>query len=71
MPQAYKKHEWPGKRPTCSQCGYEFGGINGKKRDLIYRRLLDYNPNGVPITDLLCEDCARPKLPENELVIAK
>ncbi len=57
MPQQYRHQEWAS-RPKCINCGYKFGGTNGRKRDLIFRRLLAYSPNGVPMTELLCQECA-------------
>lgn len=57
MAETYRPKLWA-VRPSCANCGYKFGGQNGRKRDLIYRRLLAYSANGVPLTELLCEECA-------------
>ncbi len=58
MPQEFRIKEWAGNRPKCINCGYKFGGQNSRKRDQMFRRLLAYSANGVPITELLCAECA-------------
>ena len=67
MAEKVSKHNFP-KGVNCHDCDKLI-----RTRSLFYRRLVDYSPRGVPITEIICGECfaSAPGAQKPQLVVAE